>query len=153
MSKQVSGLFLILLAQFCMLQNAYTQAPVIITWKTLSDVRFKEEYNKEFDFNVMVPTFGASVKSLNGKMVQITGYTIPIDEVGFKDIVVLSANPYSQCFFCGMAGPETIMDIKPKKKLNGIKVDKKVTFKGVLELNQRDLSKLNYILKDAELVD
>ena len=45
------------------------------------------------------------------------------------------------------------MDIKPKKKIKGIKVDKKLRFRGKLELNERDLTKLYYILKDAVLVE
>jgi hypothetical protein len=134
-------------------QDTFAQKAIPITWKTLSDVSFKEEYNKEYDFKVMVPKFGKSVKDLEGKTIEISGYAIPIEEVGYKDILVLSANPYSQCFFCGMAGPESIMDIKPKKKIKGIKMDKKLKVRGVLELNERDLSKLNYVLKNAELVE
>jgi len=124
-----------------------------ITWKTLSDVYFKEEYNKEFDFNVMIPVFGASVKALEGKIVEIEGYTIPIDEVGYENMIVLSAVPYSQCFFCGLSGPESVMDIKPKQKIKGIKVDKKLRFRGKLKLNAKDMSQLNYILTEAELVN
>lgn len=123
-----------------------------ITWKTLADVFFKEEYNKEFDFNVMVPTFGATLKSLDGKMVEIEGYTIPINEVGFENMIVLSAMPYSQCFFCGLAGPESVMDVKPKKKIKDLKTDKKLRFRGRLKLNANDMSQLNYILTEAELV-
>ncbi|HPN68259.1 MAG TPA: hypothetical protein PLZ32_02035 [Saprospiraceae bacterium] len=138
----------------CLSFSAAAQTKVTkITWKTLSDVYFKEEYNKEFDFNVMVPVFGASVKSLEGKIVEIEGYTIPIDEVGYENMIVLSAVPYSQCFFCGLSGPESVMDIKPKQKIKGIKVDKKLRFKGKLKLNSKDMSQLNYILTEAELVN
>lgn len=130
------------------------QEPIPITWKMLSDVKFFEEYNKEYDFNVMVPKYGKSVKDLEGKIVEITGYAIPLEEIGMdQDILVLSANTYASCFFCGKAGPESIMDIKPKKKIKGIKVDKKLRFRGKLELNERDLTKLYYILKDAVLVE
>ncbi len=124
-----------------------------ITWKTLSDVTFYEEYNEEFDFNVLYPKFGESVLALEGKEVIIQGYAIPIDELGYEDILVLSAAPYSQCFFCGMAGPESVMDIKPIEKIKNIKLDKKLKLKGKLALNVRDLSQLNYILKDAVLVE
>ena len=34
----------------------------------LSDVTFFEEYNKEYDFNVMVPKYGKGVKDLEGKI-------------------------------------------------------------------------------------
>jgi hypothetical protein len=122
-----------------------------ITWKTLSDVTFYEKYNKEFDFNVLYPKFGPKVKALENKWVEIEGYAIPIEELG-ADILVLSALPYSQCFFCGAAGPESVMDIKTKKKLK-VKMDKKLKFRGKLKLNESDLSQLNYILTDAELIN
>ncbi len=137
-------------------QTVFAQSKEVIpiTWKMLSDVTFFEEFNKEYDFNVMVPKYGKTVKDLEGKMVEITGYAIPLEEIGMdQDILVLSANTYASCFFCGKAGPETIMDIKPKKKIKGLKVDKKLRFRGKLELNERDLTKLYYILKDAVLVE
>lgn len=134
--------------------TAQKEEPIPITWKMLADVTFFEEFNKEYDFNVMVPKYGKTVKDLEGKLVEITGYAIPLEEVGMdQDILVLSANTYASCFFCGKAGPESIMDIKPKKKIKGIKVDKKLRFRGRLVLNERDLTKLYYILKDAVLVE
>lgn len=124
-----------------------------ITWNTLKDVTFYEEYNEEFDFNVLYPKFGQSVLDLDEQQVIIKGYAIPIDELGYEDILVLSAAPYSQCFFCGMAGPESVMDIKPREKLPEIVLDKKLKFKGILKLNVKDLSKLNYVLLDAVLIE
>ena len=132
---------------------SYSQGAKQITWKTLSDVTFYEEYNKEFDFNVLYPNFGPSVKALEGKRVIIEGYAIPIDELGFEDILVLSGLPYSQCFFCGMAGPESVMDIKPRSKIKNVKLDKKLKFEGILKLNVKDMSQLNYILTDAVLIE
>jgi hypothetical protein len=121
-----------------------------VTWKMLGDVTFFEKYNKEYDFNVLYPKFGKTVKELEGKEIVIEGYAIPVEELG-ADILVLSALPYSQCFFCGGAGPESVMDIKSKKKIK-FKVDKKLKLKGRLKLNETDLSQLNYILENAELV-
>ena len=100
----------------------------------------------------MIPSFGAKVKALEGKVVEIEGYAIPINETGFEGTIVLSAMPYSQCFFCGLSGPESVMDIKTTKKIKDLKVDKKMKFRGKLKLNARDMSKLNYILNDAVLI-
>jgi hypothetical protein len=122
-----------------------------VTWKMLGDVTFYEKYNKEYDFNVLYPKFGKTVKELEGKDIVIEGYAIPVEELG-ADILVLSALPYSQCFFCGGAGPESVMDIKSKKKIK-FKVDKKLKLKGRLKLNETDLSQLNYILENAELIN
>jgi hypothetical protein len=136
-------------------ENGLSQASKAkqVTWKDLAEVTFKEEYNKEYDFKVLIPRFSKNVKALDGKWIKIEGYAIPVDEVGFEDMLVLSGVPYSQCFFCGLSGPESVMDIKPKKKLKGVKTDKKLKLVGKLKLNERDLSKLNYILTEAELVE
>ena len=151
--KMTTFSFLFVLA-FHSVLSAQKEEVIPITWKMLADVTFFEEYNKDYDFNVMVPKYGKSVRALEGKMVEITGYAIPLEEIGMdQDILVLSANTYASCFFCGKAGPESIMDIKPKKKIKGVKVDKKLRFRGRLELNERDLTKLYYILKDAVLVE
>lgn len=130
----------------------YTQEYIKVTWKQLADVTFYEKYNEEYDINILYPKFGSSVQKLDGQLIEVEGYAIPIEELGNQDILVLSALPYSMCFFCGMAGPESVMDIKPKKKMKNIKLDSKLKFRGRLKLNETDLSQLNYVLLDAELV-
>jgi hypothetical protein len=146
MGKYIIFNFLLLITLKVNAQDA-----IPITWKILSDVTFYEKYNKEYDYNVLYPKWGPKVKALENKIVEIEGYAIPVEELG-ADILVLSALPYSQCFFCGGAGPESVMDIKSKKKLK-VKVDKKLKFRGKLKLNENDLTQLNYILVDAELIN
>lgn len=128
-----------------------SKAQTIITWEVLKDVKFTEEWSEEFQAFYMVPQFGNKVKSLDGKIVQIRGYIIPVDVV--QDYYVLSANPYSSCFFCGQAGPESVMEIQLKKQYDGLRMDKIVTFKGRLRLNADDIYQLNYVLEDAEVVE
>jgi len=121
-----------------------------ITWEVLKDVQFHDKYSPEFDAYYAIATFGASTKSLDGKEVQIKGYVLPIDIV--DDYYVLSANPYSSCFFCGKAGPESVIEIQLKKQYAGLRMDQILTFKGKLRLNQEDIYQLTYILEDAEVV-
>jgi hypothetical protein len=125
-----------------------------VTWKDLSHVKFNEIYTEEVQAFVPYPLFHPSIKRLNGQKIEIKGYIIPIEETGDETMIVLSANPFSACFFCGMAGPETIMDIKMKKKIDRVlKQDEVITFRGKLKLNDTDLYYLNYILEDAEIAD
>lgn len=125
---------------------------IAVTWKQLAEVNFKEEYNKEYDFNVLIPTFSKNVLALDGKKIEIEGYYIPIDEAGYEKSIIISALPNSQCFFCGLSGPESVMEVKVNKLPGKLSMDAKLKFRGVLQLNQRDLSKLNYILVNAELI-
>ena len=124
-----------------------------LTWKHLEEVDFEERYTEELETYVPYPVFRPSVQRLSGQKVEIQGYVIPVEETGEESIIVLSANPFSSCFFCGMAGPETIMDIKLVKKFkNKFKQDDIITFRGTMRLNDSDLYYLNYILEGAELV-
>lgn len=121
-----------------------------ITWKTLTDVTFKRRFNQEVELYFLYPAFGPSVKALAGKKVSIRGYMIPVDEWGQR--YVISAKPMAQCFFCGGAGPESLMELGFRRKGQRFKTDEIRTVKGILALNPDDIEHLNYILKEVEVV-
>ncbi len=123
----------------------------ILTWELLKNVEFDEVWSEEFEAYYMVPKFSNAVKVLDGKEVQIRGFIIPVDIV--QDYYVLSANPYSSCFFCGQAGPESVMEIEMIKKYEGLRMDQVITFNGTLRLNVDDIYQLNYILEDAQIIE
>ncbi|MCF2517161.1 DUF3299 domain-containing protein [Dyadobacter sp. CY351] len=120
-----------------------------INWKHLSDVRFSRKFNKVLDMYFLYPDFGRSVKDLEGKKVAIKGYMIPVDPDG--NIYVISAQPMSMCFFCGGAGPESIVELKFRDKKQRFKTDAVKTVTGTLKLNSQDVEHLNYILEDASV--
>ena len=141
-------IFLLLISYFFSL-HFYSQN--IITWELLKNVEFDEIWSEEFQAYYMVPKFSSSVKAMDNKEVQIRGFIIPVDIV--QDYYVLSANPYSSCFFCGQAGPESVMEVQMIKKYEGLRMDQVITFKGKLKLNVDDIYQLNYILEDAEIME
>lgn len=120
-----------------------------VSWDNLADVKFVDKYHDEIDAMVPYPVFGEIMVALGGEKVEVKGFIVPTDPKG--ELQVLSAVPNSACFFCGGAGPETVMDLKLKKKTK-YKVDALMTFRGRLKLNDHDLYFLNYILEDAVAV-
>ena len=126
-------------------------APQKVTWKMLEDVKFDKKWNADEGMYILYPEFGPSVKALEGKEIYISGYVIPIDYSG--NIYVLSSNPFSSCFFCGGAGPETVMSLKFKSGGKKFKTDDRVTFKGILKLNSTEIYDMNYILEEAEIYE
>ena len=118
-----------------------------ITWQTLSNVRFTDKYSEEEEAYYYYPHFGSSVKALEGKEVYLKGYMLAIEPK--KDIYILSRNPFAACFFCGNAGPESIVELKLKPG-HKFKMDQVATIKGTLKLNEDDIYQCNYILEDAE---
>ena len=125
-------------------------AEIAITWETLTDITYERKFNKQEEMYFMYPTFGNKVKALQGKVVSIKGYMIPVDETG--EMYVISAKPMAQCFFCGGSGPESLIELDFKKKGRRFKTDEIRTVRGVLTLNGDDVEHLNYILTGVEVV-
>lgn len=119
-----------------------------LTWQELSDVEFKDVYLEELDAYYWLPTFGPQVKAAEGKDLYITGYMIPVDID--EDFYVLSRYPFANCFFCGGAGPESVVDLRfPNQSEREYKTDERLTFRGTLRLNADDVYQMNYILEGA----
>ncbi len=118
------------------------------SWRTLGKLTWKYLYDEDLGFDVSQPVFGAEVKALDGKEIDIVGYIIPVDLDG--DFQVLSAFPYSNCFFCGGAGPETVMELEMSKNYKFI--SEKVQLRGILRLNADDFQRLIYRLERVEVV-
>lgn len=125
--------------------------PVKLSWEALRDVTFKKKWYAEESVYMLYPTFGPTVQKMNGKPVELTGYVLPVDLE--SNVYVLSAFPYSACFFCGGAGPESVVSLKFKKPGRKFKTDERRTFRGTLKLNADNIYELNYIIADAEMVD
>tara|TARA_Y100000739_G_C20484909_1_gene407691 strand:+ start:223 stop:795 length:573 start_codon:yes stop_codon:yes gene_type:complete len=119
-----------------------------LTWQRLSDVEFKDVFLEELQAYYWKPTFGPEVISAEGENFYITGYVIPVDTD--EDFYVLSRYPFANCFFCGGAGPETVVDLQfPNKAPREYVTDERLTFAGTLQLNAADIYQMNYIIKDA----
>jgi hypothetical protein len=125
--------------------------PVKLSWEMLRDVTFKKKWYAEESVYMLYPTFGPSVQKMSGKTVELTGYVLPVDLEA--NVYVLSAFPYSACFFCGGAGPESVVALKFKKNGRKFKTDERRTFRGTLKLNADNIYELNYIIADAEMTD
>jgi hypothetical protein len=131
-----------------MLSFTISFAQTKISWDILSDVTFEEKYVTEADDYFLFPTFGNKVQAYDGQRVEITGYVIPIDPEGM--FYILSKFPYASCFFCGQAGPETIVELQlTGEKKRHYELDEIITFKGILKLNATDVDHCNYILESA----
>ena len=116
-------------------------------------VKFEEKYSEKMAMKVEYPLFSDTIRALDGKQVQVEGYYIPVSETGDDNIVILSAYPFAQCFFCGKAGVESIIDILSPKKVPQMKLDSKIKFRGRLKLNRDNFDYLIYVLEEAELVE
>ncbi|MBK8954485.1 MAG: hypothetical protein IPM34_02880 [Saprospiraceae bacterium] len=125
-----------------------TEAQAQNMWPALAKVTYKKEYDELLGIKVDKPIFSKELKALEGKIIQLKGYIIPTD--GFKSHTefVFSAFPYASCFFCGKAGPETVVEIKANKPIPY--TSEPIDIKGKLILNSVDINRLMYLLEDVE---
>ncbi len=127
--------------------SAVSFAQKEVSWSVLMDISFKDIYLESEDMYVYYPVFGQKQRELDGQQVTVSGYIIPIDVE--LNQYVLSAFPFSACFFCGAAGPESVMAIYFQKGNKTYKTDQRVTLTGTLMLNETDVDELVYILESA----
>ncbi len=120
-------------------------------WTAFAKTKFEAKYNEKAGEYFMMPNFSDELKALVGKEVSLEGYYMPIDVDG-NAYIILSKYPYSQCFFCGGAGPESIAEITFMAKPSKFDADQFIRVKGKLKLNEKDLEHGNFLLIDAQLI-
>lgn len=110
------------------------------TYKIINESEFKSTY---------VPDFPAILEAQYANQeVVIAGYLIPVDIEAQK--YALSKNPFTSCFFCGGAGPETVIELRFEEPPGRFATDEFLMIKGQLRLN-RSGNGLFFILENAEI--
>lgn len=117
-------------------------------WQVLAEVSFKSEQDKE-GYTIERPIFGKYLKTFQGKKVKLKGYIIPLEESGGKGKFMLSSLPFNICYFCGAAGPETVVEVQTTENVKF--TTKQIIMEGTLYLNDTDPDHHIYILKSANL--
>jgi hypothetical protein len=130
---------------------AITAAAQTDMWAVFSKTRFDAKYSEKAMEYLMFPTFPPEVKALQGKVITIEGYYLPVDVTG-GSYIIISKYPYSQCFFCGGAGPETIAEVTFRSAPPKFTADQYIRVKGKLSLNTDDIDHTNFLVTDAELI-
>jgi len=124
--------------------NFYYQTPTEVTWKLLGQIDFIKKKNPHYG-EVMYPMVNGTLKGLQGKKIKASGFIVPIDSKTYA----LSKNVFAQCFFCGNAGPETIMGIQFKGATPRLKTDTYVTIEGTFRYNADDIDDWIYHIENA----
>ena len=129
-------------------QSTFTPSPIdSLNWKLLGMIKFVKKADKEYG-EVMYPVVSPLLKQKQTKQIAISGFIIPIDNTTYA----LSKNVFASCFFCGQAGPETIMGIKFKGPTPKLKTDQYVTLVGTFRINESDVEDWIYHIDNAVIV-
>ncbi len=116
-------------------------------WLLFAGVKFELKYFKAQDESYLVPVFTRPITERVGTEVSLSGYYMPLSTDDHS--LILSRYPYSACFFCGGAGPETVVEVVFADKKPKLKVDAVISVRGKLRLNDSDVDHMNFILYDA----
>lgn len=146
----VSGLKLFFVfGLFLLLQNGIqAQSNTESLWKTLAKITYKKEFDEFLGFKIDKPVFSPEIKALDQKTVTVKGYIIPKEGYKSHKEFIFSAFPYSMCFFCGGAGPESVMEVTA---IEGVEyTTEAIWLTGKLNLNADDVNRLMFSITDAK---
>ena len=120
-------------------------------WTLFAKTKFEAKYNDKAAEYFLYPVFAPELQNLVGKEISLEGYYMPIEIEG-DAYIILSKFPYSQCFFCGGAGPESIAEVTFKLKPGKFEMDQYLRVKGKLKLNEGNIEHGNFILEEAVMI-
>lgn len=118
-----------------------------LSWKLLGLIQFVKKPHKDYG-EVLFPVVNAKLKGLHKKKIVMSGFIVPIDNTNYA----LSKNVFASCFFCGKAGPETIIGLHFKNLKGRLKTDQYVTIEGILRVNEGNVDDWIYNLEEAVIV-
>jgi hypothetical protein len=119
-----------------------------IAWKDVMDIYAKEVRFSEKNPTLAIKGQGMSLKDIEGKKITITGYFLDLDPDG--EWFMVSKNPFATCFFCGGAGPETVIELlKFKNVKKKFKTDDIVTVTGTIKMIAENEDDVGFVIHNA----
>jgi uncharacterized protein len=116
------------------------EKPGFTSWRVLAQVELVKQNSK------MLPTFASNVTALDGKVIRVQGFMMPLD-IGDKQrrFLLVAAPPH--CTFCLPAGPDAMIEVRAKADVRyGFDA---VSLSGKLQVLKDDPAGLYYRLLDA----
>jgi uncharacterized protein len=116
------------------------EKPGFTSWRLLAQVELVKQNSK------LLPTFAQSINALDGKVVRVQGFMMPLD-IGDKQrrFLLVAAPPH--CTFCLPAGPDAMIEVRAKSDVRyGFDA---VSLSGKLQVLKDDPAGLYYRLLDA----
>lgn len=129
----------------------FSQEEAQSSWQTLGKVTFKKKYDDLLGFKIDIPVFSDAVRAIDGSEIELRGYIVPTQGYKSHNEFVFSAFPYNMCFFCGGAGPETVIEVETSEAIEY--TADPITIRGIITLNDEDPNRLMYAMTNAVLIE
>lgn len=147
MRKTMLFLLLLVSGQLFAQERVYQGFPSLF-WPKLYDVTYVTAKDALGEYEK--PVFSKAAKTLHNKVIILPGYMVPLENETSAATFMLSSLPLNACFFCGVGGPETVVEVHLTSTTRYIEAP--IEVRGVLRLNAEDPDKMIYVLKDAEIL-
>ncbi len=134
---------IILLLAFCFAGSALLKAQAN-AWSTLAMMKYERTESTEGGGQ-----FVKMIEALEGKKIMLKGYIIPLSGKKGQSHFMFSAFPYANCFFCGNAGPESVIEVFAKDNKKIAYCEKAIAIKGRFHFTSRDPNGVMYTLREA----
>ncbi len=144
----IACLFFVFIPLSSVAQKSIYKGFPSLVWPKLYDITFEKGKDALGSFDK--PVFTPAVKAMNGKSIILPGYMVPF-EGGMKgNHFMFSSMPLNACFFCGIGGPETVVEVFSSGTVNYS--EKPIEIQGILKLNSTDPDKMIYVIERAEIL-
>ena len=130
------------------LASLFCNAQLSLSWKELQLTQF-EIISKGENVGLYKAKFHKSLRAFENREVVIAGFIVPMDIE--QNLYALSLNPFTSCFFCGNADPNTVIELSFIKKQSKFLVDQYVIIKGVFKLNHDNPNELFFKITEAKI--
>jgi hypothetical protein len=122
-------------------------------WGKLSLIRFelKEDIYGELDYTP--GKFTEMIEQLDGTEMELEGYIVPLEGEKKQKHLFFSLYPYANCFFCGNAGSETVIEVMMGDDQYLEYTDEQIKLTGVFKFIPGDMKSVMYKLEQAKLVE
>ena len=122
-------------------------------WGKLSLIRFelKEDIYGELDYTP--GKFTEMIEQLDGTEMELEGFIVPLEGEKKQKHLFFSLYPYANCFFCGNAGPETVIEVLMGDDQYLEYTDNQIKLTGIFRFIPGDMESVMFKLEQAKLVE
>ncbi len=119
-------------------------------WGLLMLTETEKQFDPILGMEIDVPNIHPAAKKLNGEQVQLEGFIIPLKGKKNQSHFMFSAFPINMCYFCGRAGPESVIEVFMEDGNTLPFTEKKIWLQGTLQINENDPQSNLYTLNYAK---
>jgi len=149
---KISQIFFVLILSLFF--NISTQAQNKNVWRTLGMIKFEKQFSENDGVaQSRKPRVEPMIQAMDGDEIIVKGYVIPLSGKMEQSHFMFSAYPYANCFFCGKAGAESVMEVFTKDDKKVAYSDEPIYMKGTFKYLGYKPNDLMFELKDAVQVD